>query len=53
MNYLITHHNFEPFYTNWFEYPNHYLEGMTVFNLLDNTYTTNGIDWKEITEDHL
>lgn len=53
MNYLIVSPYIEPFYTNWFDAENNFVEGMTVFNLLTHCYTTNGKDWKEITQDHL
>lgn len=53
MNYLIQPKDSEPFLTNWFQYPNHYLEGMVVYDLVNAMYTTNGIDWKPIATDHL
>ncbi len=52
MNYLILRDG-EAFYTNWFDYENNYNDGMVVFNLLTDTYTTDGINWKEIEQDHL
>ena len=53
MNYLIIQHGHAPFYTNWFHYPNHFIEGMTVINLLSDTYTTDGRNWNDIAQDHL
>ena len=55
MNYLITMDNQEPFLTNWFEYENNFQEGagMIVYNLLDITYTTDGVNWQDIEEDSL
>lgn len=41
------------FYTNYYDYENNYIEGSVVFNLLQNTFTTDGITWEEIEEDHL
>lgn len=51
--YLIIQNDIPPFYTNYYEYDNHYQKGMTVINLLANKYTNNGIDWFNINEDHL
>lgn len=53
MQYLITLKDNEPFVTNYYDYENHYIDGMTVYNLLNYTYTTDGINWDGITEDHL
>lgn len=57
MKYLITvsRPHFEVWYTNWYDYVNNYDAdaGMYVFNLHDHTYTTNGVDWNPIPEDHL
>lgn len=56
MNYLILYqgtHERSAFYTNWFDPENNYIEGMTVFNLLTHTFTTDGKTWKEIVQDHL
>lgn len=53
MNYLITHPDFEPFYTNWFDVHNNYIHGMTVFNLLNVTHTTDGIHWVDTKIDSL
>lgn len=52
MNYLILHNN-EAFYTNWYDKENNYVDGMVVFNLLSNEFTTNGEDWQPIIEDSL
>lgn len=52
MRYLILHNN-EAFYTNWLDVDNNYVEGMVVFDLLRDEFTTDGINTKEIEEDHL
>lgn len=52
MNYLIYHDN-TAFYTNWFDAENNYVAGMVVFNLLSGKFTEDGINWKDITQDHL
>lgn len=52
MQYLVLHNN-KAFYTNWYNYENNYNDGMVVFSLLTDTYTTDGINWEEIEEDHL
>ena len=41
------------FYTKWFNYENHWQEGMTVIDLTGDAYTTNGKEWQEIEFDHL
>lgn len=52
--YLITFTNGEsPSYTNWFDPENHFAEGMVVFDLYKHLFTTDGINWKNIQEDHL
>lgn len=52
MNYLIYHQG-TPFYTNWFDAENNFIEGMVVFDLLKDLFTTNGTTWLPITQDHL
>jgi hypothetical protein len=53
MQYLVVPKEGKPFLTNWFDYPDRYIDGSTVFNLTNWTFTTNGIDWEETIEDHL
>ncbi len=55
MNYLIFTDSHEPFYTNWFSAENHFNkdDNMVVFNLLSHKYTTDGVTWYDIKEDHL
>jgi len=55
MRYLIIFHNHEhePFITKWYSFENNYTEGMTVFDLEFNQWTSDGKTWKEITIDHL
>ena len=55
MKYLITSFdgNIKPFLTNYYSYENNYVENMIVFDLLNSEYTIDGINWLEITEDHL
>lgn len=52
MRYLIIH-NGEAFFTKWFEYENHYNEGMIVINTNNMTITFDGLTWTEIQEDNL
>lgn len=52
MEYLILHEG-KAFFTKWFQYENHYVKGMIVFNLVTCEYTTDGIIWKTIEWDHL
>lgn len=53
MNYLITHPDFPPFLTNWFDYPNHFIEGMVIYDMTDQTYTVDGRNWEDIRIDRL
>lgn len=53
MNYLILPYVGPPFYTNWYDFENNYVEGMTVFNLLLHRYTFDGQTWFDIEQDHL
>lgn len=50
--YIIIHQG-QVFYTHWFTPDNNFVEGMIVIDLTNNEYTTDGITWKEIEEDHL
>jgi hypothetical protein len=52
MNYLIYYEG-TPFYTNWFDSDNNFIDGMVVFNLLSRQYTINGKNWIDIKQDHL
>lgn len=61
MQYLIYYsipgavENPTPFFTNWFEPDNHFNPdaGMVVFDLINNLYFDNELEWKEIESDHL
>jgi len=52
MTYLILHEG-KAFYTEWFMAENNFVEGMTVFNLDADTFTTDGEKWQAIEFDHL
>jgi len=45
----------EAFFTEWFDAENNFTPGigMTVFDLKAGKFTTDGVLWDEITEDHL
>ncbi len=53
--YLIITNENKPFFTNYFDYENNFNDeiNMVVFDLFHHIYTTDGINWKEIEEDHL
>jgi len=53
MRYLVIPKEGEPFLTNWFDYPDKYIEGSTVYDLPNYQYTIDGFTWKLITLDHL
>ena len=52
MNYLIIQKE-SAFFTNWYDYENNYSSGMIVINLLKGEVTFNGVEWQNITQDHL
>lgn len=53
--YLITMDGEEPFTTEWYDFQNNYRAdlNMIVYDLHNNLYSTNGIDYKELENDHL
>jgi hypothetical protein len=55
MRYLITTNLQKPFYSEWFDAQNHFNAdaGMVVYDLVKQKYTTDGVTWLEINEDHL
>lgn len=55
MRYLITTIDFTPFYSAYFDAENHFNAeiGMVVFDLHNDTYTTDGENWKAINFDIL
>ena len=53
MKYLVMHPDYSPFLTNWFDYQNHYIEKMVIYNLINQTYSRDGITWLELSIDNL
>lgn len=55
MKYLITTNKHKPFLTEWYIYENNYNADldMVVYDLVNNKYTTDGINWQDIEIDHL
>lgn len=53
MRYLVTMKDDTPFYTEWFDAENNYVEGMVVYDLDNDKYTEDGTTWQEITYDQL
>lgn len=55
MRYLTTTKAYEPFFTKWFEPENHFNDelGMIVYDLVENKYTTDGLEWHDIAIYHL
>jgi hypothetical protein len=55
MQYLITTKDHEPFLTKWFEPENNFNPDveMVVYDLYNNTYTSDGVIWLELNVDHL
>lgn len=52
---VINKDGHNPFYTDYFDPENHFNPeaGMTVVDLVNHTYTINGIVWLDIPDDHL
>lgn len=50
--YLIIAPNAKPFYTNWVS-DELMPPDATVINLLNDTFSRDGVTWEEIDEDHL
>ena len=50
--YLIICDEDDPFNTAYFT-EEMFAKGMVVFNLANGTFTTDGINWKRVEEDHL
>lgn len=55
MRYLIYYEkrDQDPFFTDWFQYEDHWEEGMIVFDLVGKKWTSNGLDFNIIGIDHL
>lgn len=53
MQYLITMPDEPPFLTNWYDFPNNFVEGMVIYNLTNFTYSYDGKTFIDIPEDHL
>ena len=55
MRYLITTRDLPPFYSAYFDAENHFNAdaGMVVFDLHNDTYTTDGENWPSINIDRL
>jgi len=55
MIYLVTMNGNPPFLTKWFEYDNHWQDGinMVVCDLLNLAYTQDGKTWHPIETDQL
>ena len=53
MNYLVTTNDDTPFFTNSFEPENNFNvnTGMVVFDLINEKYTTDGVQWQVISKD--
>ena len=53
--YLITGDNFTPFFSDYFNYENHYNSelNMIVYDLQKNIYSIDGVHWLNIESDHL
>lgn len=53
MRYLIITQDKKSFITKWFEYENHYQEGMIVIDGELGKISFDGVSWEDIEEDHL
>ena len=52
MRYLITTIDSKPILTNWFN-PTNFINEMVVYDLLNQTYSNNGLNWFSIEVDEL
>ena len=52
MNYTVIYDG-KVFHTKWFEPENNWVPGMIVIDRAASKYTTDGVLWVEIPEDHL
>ena len=52
MKYLIIYEQ-AAFYTNWYDYENHYEQGMIIIDRACDMITYDGENWHEIEDDHL
>lgn len=53
MTYLITTPNNPPFLTYYYDFINHFTDGMVVYNLITKQYSYDGKTFIDIEEDHL
>lgn len=53
MNYLVIPKTGPAFYTNWYDYENNYVEGMTIIDLYAHKISNDGKKWEAIEEDSL
>jgi hypothetical protein len=55
MRYLITSFSEKPFFTDYYEFENHFNPDieMVIYDLISEKYTMDGENWYEIDRDHL
>ena len=55
MRYLITTINNHPFFSEWYDFENHFNPevGMIIYDLVKFKFTTDGETWTDIKFDHL
>ena len=54
MRYLIITKDSQPFYTQWYEYENHYHNKIEmIFDTVNLQHTFDGINWVDTILDHL
>jgi hypothetical protein len=53
MRYLVHPKDSHPFFTAYYDFDSHYVEGMIIYDLTKFEFTINGWDWNKITVDHL
>ena len=46
MRYLITHPDHKPFYSIVFDPSEHWIEGMTVYDVIDGTHMSKRHEWQ-------
>ncbi len=53
MQYLIHPKGLEPFLTKWYDFENHYVTGMIIYDLWHEEYSVDGKTFIKMQTDHL
>ena len=53
MRYLIVCPGKEPFFTSWYDFALHFIDGMVIYDIDVRAYSTDGLHFKQIEFDYL